>query len=427
MYMSYFKPWDWIISASSYRAEFRELIKVSDFKDIILQLSFGKTGYAYVLDSRGNVIVHPSLSGNYYNAQGKDGYFFIQEICKQKNGKLVYSWKNPEETFFRDKTVWYNYIPEYDWIVACSSYLDEMYAPLATIRNIIVLTVCLIMALVFISSLWINHTVILPLQHLRNQFSLGASGDMSIRMPVTSKDEIGQLGVFFNKFMKTLEINHADLSLEIKKHKQLERQILNISEQERQKIAMELHDDLCPQLIGIEVMAKILAKKLEDQSIEETADVKKIRELILDTITKTRHLSKGLSPVNLSDHGFDVSLKELAEHVKQVFDIECRLNCSTGQFIRDKSIATHLYYIAHEAVHNAARHSNAKHISIDLTYSSQKIRLTISDDGKGMDKFENSRGMGLKIMTYRAQRIGAVLDIVPNPNGGTLVQLDVEI
>ena len=352
---------------------------------------------------------------------------FIQDICKQKDGKLVYSWKNPGEAFFRDKTVWFNYIPEYDWIVVCSSYLDEIYAPLTAIRNIIILTVCLILALVFITSLWINHAVIQPLWHLRDQFSLGASGDMSIRMPVISKDEIGQLGIFFNKFMETLEIYHADLASEIKKHKQLERQVLNISEQERQKIAMELHDDLCPQLIGIEVMAKILAKKLEDQCIDETADVNRIRQLILDTITKTRHLSKGLSPVNLSDHGFDVSLKELAEHVKQVFNIDCRLNCSTGQFIKDKSMATHIYYIAHEAVHNAARHSNAKHISIDLTYSRQKIRLKISDNGKGMDNMEHSRGMGLKIMTYRAQRIGAALDITPNPHGGTLVQLDIEI
>ncbi|MCP4718226.1 MAG: HAMP domain-containing protein [Desulfobacteraceae bacterium] len=447
LYMSYFKPWDWIISASSYRDEFNALVNVSDFKDSILALSFGKTGYAYVLDSQGNLIVHPTLSGNYMDAQGKAGHFFVQDICKQKNGKLVYSWKNPGETRFRDKIVLFNYIPEYDWIVACSSYLDEMYAPLNTIRNIILLTACLILALVFITSLWINSSVLLPLRHLMNRFALGASGDLEVRMPVTSKDEIGQLAVFFNKFMETLEIYHANLNAEIEKQKQveialrssfkeskrLEREVLNISERERQKIAMDIHDDLCPQLMGIEVMTKILMEKLAEKSIDnidETAEAEKIRQLILETIAKTRQLSRGLSPINLSHHGFDLSLEELATYVREVFGIVCTFNHHGEPSIRDTGVATHIYYIAHEAVHNAARHSCAKNISIDLTISEQKIRLKVSDDGKGMDRGQHSRGMGLKIMTYRADRIGAILNIESGINSnigkGTLVQLDLE-
>ncbi|MBU1340131.1 MAG: cache domain-containing protein [Proteobacteria bacterium] len=551
LYMSYFEPWDWIISASSYRDEFKELVNVSDFKDSILALLFGKTGYAYVLDSKGNLIVHPTLSGNYFDAQGRDGQFFIHEICRLKNGKLIYSWKNPGETAFRKKIVLFNYIPEYDWIVACSSYLDEMYAPLNTIRNIILLAVCVIMALVFFLSLWITGSVLHPLRHLMNRLSLGASGDLSVRMPVTSKDEIGQLAGFFNKFMETLELYNANLTAEIKIQKrietalrlseemfskafqcspsgmfiaslkdgrvinvndsflnftgythsniidndlaalgffqnktdgpklmkqltqkrhlknmeikfqmatgenrtgllsaeivelwgeecilaamedltesrQLEREILTISEQERQKIAMELHDDICPQLIGIEVMTKILVEKLEEKAIDEASDAFKIRQFILDTIAKTRQLSKGLSPVNLSDHGFDLSLEELANYIQEVFGIVCVFKYSGGHPIRDNSVATHLYYIAHEAVHNAARHSNAKKISIDLTISPQKITLIVRDDGRGMDTVQHAHGMGLKIMTYRAQRIGATLNITQHATGGTLVRLDIE-
>lgn len=426
LYMSYFKPWDWIISASSYRDEFKELINVHDFKASILALSFGKTGYAYVLDSKGTIIVHPTLSGNYFDAKGEDGHFFIHDICRLKNGKLIYSWKNPGETVFREKIVLFNYIPEYDWIVACSSYLDEMYAPLNTIRNIILLTVFIIMALVFMTSLWINGSVLLPLRHLMNRFALGASGDLSVRMPVRSTDEIGQLATFFNKFMETLEIYHEDLALEIKEQKRLEREILNISERERQKIAMDLHDDLCPQLMGIEVITKILMEKLEEKSLGEAADAEKIRQLILDTITKTRQLSRGLCPINLSDHGFDLSLEELANYVNDVFGIQCRFHCSTQESISDTNVATHVYYIAHEAVHNAARHSHADKISIDLTISAQKITLNVSDDGIGMGNIQSSRGMGLKIMTYRAGRIGASLDITKSDTGGALVRLELK-
>ncbi|MCF8092002.1 MAG: cache domain-containing protein [Desulfotignum sp.] len=551
MYMSYFEPWDWIISASSYREEFKELVNVSDFRDSILALSFGKTGYAYVIDSKGNLIVHPTLKGNYFDAQGKDGQFFIHDICRLKNGKLIYSWKNPGEKVFRKKIVLFNYIPEYDWIVACSSYLDEMYAPLKTIRNIFLLTICIIMALMFILSLWITGSVLHPLRHLMNRLSLGASGDFSVRMPVTSKDEIGQLAGFFNKFMETLEIYSANLTAEIKtqkrietalrlseemfskafqcspsgmfiaslkdgrvinvndsflkftgyshgmvtgrdlvtldffqhradgpnlmkqliqkrhlknveikfqmangkkrtgllsaeivelwdeacilaamedltESKQLEREILTVSEQERQKIAMDLHDDLCPQLIGIEVMTKILVENLEEKAMDEARDASKIRQFILDTIAKTRQLSKGLSPVNLADHGFDISLEDLASYIQEVFGIECVFRYFGGNAIKDNSVATHLYYIAHEAVHNAARHSSAKKISIDLTSIPQKITLIITDDGKGIDLARYSHGMGLKIMTYRAHRISAVLDITRGKNGGTVVRLDIE-
>ncbi len=426
LYMSYFQPWDWIVSASSYREDFKELVNVSDFKESILSLAFGKTGYAYVLDSRGNIIVHPTLSGNYMNAQGRDGHYFIQEICRMKNGKLVYSWKNPGEEIFRHKIVLFNYIPEYDWIVACSSYLDEIYAPLKTIQNIILLTVCLIVVLVFVTSLWINGSVILPLRHLMNRFALGASGDFAVRMPVASRDEIGQLAGFFNKFMETLENYHGNLAVETKKQKRLEREVLNISEQERQKIAMELHDDLCPQLIGIEVMTKILKEKLAEKSIDETRDVDRIQQLILDTIAKTRQLSRGLSPVNVSSQGFDLSLKELAHYISEVFQIPCTCQCAGGKSIQDNGLATHIYYIAHEAAHNAARHSRAKNIFLGLTLAGQKIRLEIEDDGQGMAEGEHARGMGLKIMAYRAATIGAGLEIGPGPRGGTRVCLDLE-
>ena len=127
MYMSHFEPWDWIIAASSYREEFKELVKISDFRDSILSLKFGKTGYAYITDSRGNLVVHPFLTGNYYD--DKDSNSFVRKICTMKTGKLVYSWKNPQDKKEREKMVIFNYIPEYDWIIASTSYLDEIFTP----------------------------------------------------------------------------------------------------------------------------------------------------------------------------------------------------------------------------------------------------------------------------------------------------------
>ena len=230
MYMSYFEPWDWIIAASSYREEFRELINVDDFRQSILKLKFGKSGYAYIIDSRGSAVVHPFISGNYYNARDRRGNLWVQQMCRMKNGRMVYSWKNPKEKNYREKLAIFCYIPEYDWIIASASPLDEIYAPLNTVKTVIVAIVVLISFLVFAFSFWINASVVRPLRSLMNRFDQGASGDFSVRMPVKFTDEIGQLAGYFNRFMDTLEDYSKDLKAEIAQKKRNE-QALKLTEE----------------------------------------------------------------------------------------------------------------------------------------------------------------------------------------------------
>ncbi len=91
LYMVYFEPWDWIISASSYREEFTELISVEDFRASVLSLRFGETGYSYVLDGKGHIVIHPYLSGDLYDAEDSTGFKFVHVICRTKSGKIVYT------------------------------------------------------------------------------------------------------------------------------------------------------------------------------------------------------------------------------------------------------------------------------------------------------------------------------------------------
>jgi PAS domain S-box-containing protein len=561
LYMTYFEPWDWIISVSSYREEFKELVNVSDFRDSILALKFGETGYSYVLDSKGNVIVHPILQGSVYDVTDAKGWTFVRDICALKKGKIIYSWKNPGEEAYREKIVIFSYIEEYDWIVASTSYLEEVYSPLKTARNVVIVTIFGILLLGLPISFWISASIIRPLRSLMRRFFQGASGDLTVRMPIKSADEIGQLAKYFNSFMEKLEVSSTDLLAEIHERKQteealresekkyrtilerikegyfevdlngnfaffnesmlkildcsedelrqmnireftdkqnlkevldafdkakalgdesetfgweltkkdksgcfveasvsliadkeerpigfrcvlrdlterkkseteskrLEQEILNISERERQRIGRDLHDDLCPQLIGIEVLSKVLKKKLGKMGIAEADDAAKIRIFIQDSINKTRRLSRGLYPVNLTDHGLDSSLAELALHTQDVFDIACRFQCDIlNPFQDNATAATHIYYIAHEAVHNAVKHARAKNILITLSKSNGRKMLEIRDDGQGILEAVDTRGMGLRLMNYRANKIGASLNIQKDVKGGTLVTLELE-
>ncbi len=202
LYMVYFEPWDWIISVSSYREEFKDLFQVQDFQKSILSLTFGQTGYSYVIDTKGNLIIHPKLQGtNIFDSEDSSGRKFIQELCEKKNGKIIYPWKNPDDLKPREKLVMFNYIEDLDWIVASSSYLDEFYGPLKTINYAILITAGVTLT-VFIFMTWlISSSISKPLDELTQRLASGAEGDLSGRMDNQWGGELGYLAGNFNEFM----------------------------------------------------------------------------------------------------------------------------------------------------------------------------------------------------------------------------------
>jgi signal transduction histidine kinase len=430
LFMNYFAPWDWIISVTSYRDEFAELIDVDDFRDSILALRFGKTGYSFVLNSKGDLILHPVLKGNAYQFSDAEGNQFVRQICTLKKGKMVYTWKNPEEKEYRKKLVIFNYIPEYDWIVASSCYLEESYAALRDVRTIILATIAATFLLALPITWLLSIYIVRPLKRLMTCFRKAGSGDLEVRMDDLSRDEIGELGGYFNTFMEELHRSNEKLGAEVKEREQaenasqrLEREILDISEREHQKIGRNLHDDLCPHLLGIEVLSAVLKQKLEEQSLPEARNAGKIQALIQDSIRKLKRLSKGLYPVDLPDHGFDSALADLAHLTQDIFGVTCHCSCQTVVRINDNTVAMHAYYIAHEGIHNAIKHAKAQNIFVSLCVREGKIILEIKDDGLGFEQEDDNRGMGLRIMNYRARRIGGELSVLKDQNGGTIITL----
>jgi signal transduction histidine kinase len=426
MYMAYFKPWDWIIAVSSYRKEFRTLVNIDDFRNSVLALHFSKSGYAFVTDSKGNVIIHPRLQGMNVLADPSFSNYPLETMLKEKSGQIIYPWRNPGETHTRDKLVRFQYLPEYEWIVASSSYLDEFYAPLDKVRNVIIFTVLGCILLVLPITALISGSITNPLAELVKRLEQGARGDLSVRLERHSDDEVGRLARYFNLFMERLEDYSSNLEAEIKERKDMEKQVLDIGDRERQKIGQDLHDDLCPHLIGVEGLGKVLARRLSQKAPAEGQLAGKITELIKDAITKTRRLARGLCPVYLVDHGLASSLRELAANTESVFGVSCRFECNATVSLRDNLVATHLFHIVQEAVHNAVRHGKATHVTIVLDVNRDGLAIGIHDDGQGFPTEMKTEGMGLRIMGFRANMIRAALDIRAGETGGTTVQVSLK-
>jgi PAS domain S-box-containing protein len=218
-------------------------------------------------------------------------------------------------------------------------------------------------------------------------------------------------------------IGASKVARDITERKRLEKEIIEISNREQQRIGQDLHDGLCQELAGIELMCQVLEQKLAAKSKTESKQVGEIAQHIRRAITHTRKLARGLSPVELETNGFISALHELAEHAQNLFRVECRLECSEPILIRNNVFATHLYRIAQEAINNAVKHGKAKYVVISVKPFGDKVILKISNDGVGFsNETKKSGGMGLHIMKYRAGVVSAALDLRPGRDGvGTAV------
>jgi len=213
------------------------------------------------------------------------------------------------------------------------------------------------------------------------------------------------------------KINRA-LAGEIARGRQLEGEILDVSEQERRCFGEDLHDDICQRLSSIELMMGTLATRLSKRIPTEADEATRLGQLISETLSVTRALASGLHPVELDANGLVAALQELAGNVNR--QVSCHFGCDEPVRLADSGIALNLYRIAQEAVTNALKHARARKIFIELRQKRGQITLRIRDDGAGLRK-RKSKGMGLHIMPHRARTIGAKLTIRSKRGHGTQV------
>jgi two-component system sensor kinase FixL len=203
---------------------------------------------------------------------------------------------------------------------------------------------------------------------------------------------------------------------------ELEREILTVSEREQQRLGRELHDDLCQQLACAEFLIHSLEQELAAKSKTDARRAEEISKLLREANARTRELSHGLAPTHLEADGLFSALETLALRTRKVFRVDCRFRCAGPVQIDDTEVRHHLYRIAQEAVSNAVKHGRAKCIEIDLAASGSRQVLVVRDNGVGLSqKPRRAKGVGLRIMQYRAELICGSLVIQTKPNGGTAV------
>jgi len=205
---------------------------------------------------------------------------------------------------------------------------------------------------------------------------------------------------------------------DITERKEMEQAILDISERERRSIGHDLHDDLCQRLAAIKLRCEMMAHLLQQKQAVPPENVNAVAAQVGDAATLCRNIARGLSPVDLEGDGLMHALMELVQIAKTLYKVIYYFECPEPVLMGDNTTATHLYRIAQELVNNATRHAKPTRVLVRLTKEGHFVRLEVSNDG---DVFNEPlfihQGMGLRIIRYRANAIGANVTYEKRENG----------
>lgn len=215
----------------------------------------------------------------------------------------------------------------------------------------------------------------------------------------------------------------------LEERRQLERDIVSVSEHEQQRIGQDLHDGICQQLAAIGCAARVLAEDLQAQGVQSAHDASLIEGSIQQVVLEARNLARGIFPVHVDRSGLGAALIDLGKMVSRLTGTSIVVNDCVDVPLDAPEVSMHLYRIAQEAVANAVKHSDATQVCISMRLEDDRLELRIEDNGKGMPPPSRRRddGMGLRTMRYRAQALQADLVIEQQSKGGTLVSCRLQL
>jgi PAS domain S-box-containing protein len=206
---------------------------------------------------------------------------------------------------------------------------------------------------------------------------------------------------------------------DLTERKRLEAAVTSSAEQERGRIARDLHDGLGQELGGALFLGNLLQRDLKERGAAEAERAAQIHTLVEKALADAREISRGLYPVPPEPDGLMTALQNLADRVTRDGRIECIFDADSAVLLEDQTTATHLYRIAQEAVNNALKHSGTSRIDIRLAATAHSLEISVRDHGTGWPQNPPaSGGLGLQTMKHRAQLVGGRLTAQDVPDGG---------
>lgn len=388
----------------------------------------GQNGFAQLLDSRGIVLYHPSkdmIGADYHQHPA------VAALLRGETGAQTVN--------VGGQTMVVGYAPlrlrelassladeSWDgWGLVTVEFWDDIVAPLRPYVRLMAVLLVLVVTIPLTFLALNSRRIIAPLQSLVAQAERVASGEFETQVSVnTGPSEVRELELAFNTMVDQLRKYRSDIQSYIIS-------ILNSQEDERKRIARELHDETAQALIVLGRRIE-MAEELSDNA-ELTAQLESLRDLVDDTLQGVRLFTRDLRPPLLEELGLPRTLELLGDRTAQEQPLTVNVTIKGEPRPLLPEVELGLYRLAQESLSNVRRHAHATRVEIGLTYEENRVRLEITDDGVGFEAPKNpaelikSGRLGLMGIYERARLFGGQATITSKPGQGTQVVVEVPL
>ncbi|MEL7011957.1 MAG: cache domain-containing protein [Pseudomonadota bacterium] len=365
---------------------------------ILAGMLYGQDGYFFVYDYDGNNLVSPRqtdrIGRNWLGLEDGNGTPVTDnliELARTGGGYHAYEWRKPSNGETGRMVTYVIGLQDWRWAVGTGVFIDDVLAVVDAARAQVV-------AEMQRTFLWI-----------------GAITLAALLLVFTS-------GMFINIRERRL----ADAKL-----KKLTQRVFDAQEEERGRVARELHDGISQILVGVRYALDTARRRLSTGDARASEHLDAGIEHLSGAIHEVRRISRDLRPGMLDDLGLGPALKSLTDDFGQRTGIETEFDTVVFRNRLDEDAKTALYRIAQEALTNVERHANASRVSIDIRGHNRGATLRISDNGRGLVATENAlqnaaTGLGLRNMQERIEQLDGTLRILSSKSG-TVIEASVPL
>ncbi len=292
---------------------------------------------------------------------------------------------------------------------------------------------------------WLHaRSVVRPIRELTDASSRIAAGALDTAIVSRRDDEVGELALSFETMRVELK---AHLEERQRWEEELERKVrertrevnlllgkvISAQEEERKRVARELHDETAQALASLLVGIQTAADALPESPAEAKAALARLNPQATKTLQEMRKMILDLRPSALDDLGLVSAIRWYVENTLESKGVAVTCTVSGKEQRLPGLRETALFRMAQEAVNNVARHAQARNARVQLRFANRKVVLDVEDDGQGFDVQEvvastdETRGLGLLGMKERAALFGGSVQVESRPGGGTQVHIEVPV
>ncbi len=380
----------------------------------IRKLKVGEEGTAYLVDRTGRLIYHPfsKLIGTDFGDR--------EAVQRLQQGNLVgavTSRANGQPSTVEGYAV----VQVTGWGLVIGEPWTQVVEPAQNaIKPVVIVLIAGLIAVAAFVSLGVQ-AVTDPIQNLLVQTRQVAAGDYDAQVTLSRIREIRELGMAFNEMVEQIRKYRAGL-------RQYVADITQTQEEERKRIARELHDDTVQSLIAIGQRIELVKGSLDDP-IEARTRLSELRTMVTGAIASVRQFSRDLRPLTLEDLGLIAAMQYLVNQLAQSegLEVHFKVEGSAEGLPTDMEVA--IYRILQEALNNVKKHAEATVINVLAQFTDREISLTVQDNGRGftmpelLTDFASNGSFGMMGLQERAQLFGGHIVVESQPYGGTTVRL----